>query len=240
MRDHLSVGQTALLVRGHRAEQQLQARLSRRAEASEQFARELGQRHPIVLTMASYRPDVHRRSPLLVFAACASCPRKGKLVLAPGRVDDVCVEPACYAAQARRVEDERVRRLDERYRARRSALAALLRTEYVQHEHLQVLMWVMLQALGSFVDRWRAEVGLPAYVGGSCQEWDMLSQWPYERLLTELVGLSVGYIADLTNQALPHGLRRCLIAAFGVESALLDEPNPGQEAAAGVPGCLPG
>lgn len=143
-------------VRRYRGEQLQHARQSRDAETCEQYARELSQRHPVVLTMASYRPDQHRRSPLLVFGACATCPRKGKLVLAPGRVDEVCVDPTCYAAQARRTSEERARRLEERHRARSMALAALLRTEYVQHEHLQLLMWAMLRALGPFVGRWRA------------------------------------------------------------------------------------
>lgn len=240
MQDHLSVAQTAQLVRRRRAELQQFARQARQASASEQYAQELGRRHPIVLTMANYRPDQHRRSPLLVFEACATCPRKAKLVLAPGRVDDVCVDPACYAAQARQQDRERIRRLQERYQARRAALDAVLRTEYVQHEHLQLLMWAMLQALGPFVDSWRGEVGLPAYVGGSYQEWGLLSAWPYERLLTELVSLCVGYIADLPNEVLPHGLRRCLITAFGVEPALLDEPGPGSLAEAPTAHSTPG
>lgn len=223
VRDGLSVGQTVQLVRSERAGQLLQARQARQAATCEQYARELRHRHPVVLTMADYDLARHRRSVLLGFTACAGCPRKAKLVLAPGRTDDVCVDPACFKEQAELPYRDLERRYQEGRQKRREALAAVLRNEYVQQEHMQLLMWTMLQALGSSVDSWRAEMHLPAYTGNSNQEWDMLSGWPYERLATEIVRLCVGYIAIRPNHMLPQGLRRCLTATFGVDPALMDE-----------------
>ena len=224
VRDGLSVGQTVQLVRSERGRQLLQGRQSKQAEACEQYACELRRRHPVVLTMADYDPAQHRRSVLLNFTACASCPRKAKLVVAPGRTDDVCVDPACFKEQSERPYHDLTRRYEEDRQKRREALAAVMRTEYVQQEHMQLLMWTMLQALGSSVDSWRAEMTLPAYTGNSNLEWDMLSGWPYERLTTEIVRLCVGYIAIRPNHMLPQGLRRCLTATFGVDPALMDDP----------------
>jgi ParB/RepB/Spo0J family partition protein len=225
VRDRLSVGQTVQLVRGERARQLQQARQARQAEGCEQYARELRRRHPVVLTMADYDPSQHRRSVLLNFTACATCPRKARLVLAPGRTDEVCFDPACFKEQAERPYRDLHRRHEESRQRRREALAAVLRTEYVQQEHMQLLMWAMLQALGSSVDSWRAEKHLPAYTGSSNQEWDMLSSWPYERLTTETVRLCVGSIAIRPNHMLPQGLRRCLTATFGVDPARMDDPG---------------
>lgn len=53
--------------------------------------------------------------------------------------------------------------------------------------------------------------------------WDHISLWSYERLLANIVRLSISYIATLNNSYLPKGLKQTLMSDFGVQPHLLDE-----------------
>jgi hypothetical protein len=138
----------------------------------------------------------------------------------------MCVKPECYNELLLRQEEARERIRLSRRLERRRAFEKVLASEEVMSEHLQYLFWTMLNVMGPTVDSWRSEVQLPSYADAQAtatEEWDTISGWSYEQLLTNIIGLSVGHIASLSSSSLPVGLKKSLTTHFGIQLQLLDE-----------------
>ncbi len=221
----LTALETTSRVNQYKYEKRLQATRLNKKLSLERRERALATQS-MVVTPESYAPERHHRVWDLMFPECATCTQKGVFLRPDGQVEDICVKPECYSELLLHQQEVRERIQHSRRVERRRAFEKVLASEDVMSEHLQYLLWTMLNLMGPTVDPWRSEVQLPPYSDAPATasvEWDTISRWSYEQLLTNIIGLSVGHIASLSNSSLPKGLKRSLIAQFGIQPQLLDE-----------------
>lgn len=181
-----------------------------------------------VITSDSYDPVRHHRIWDLLFVECASCTRKGTFLRSDGQVEDVCIVPDCYNSLLANHENENSRMRRMKHEERAQALEKVLESDTVEKIHLLYLLWTMLNFMGPTINAWRLEVNLPPYSDAPAAvstEWDHISNWPYERILTNVMHLSISHIASLGNSYLPTGLKQSLIVEFGIKPYLLDESS---------------
>ena len=183
-----------------------------------------------VVSWEEYDPQMHHRTWDLL-PGCLICTRKGVFVRKDGQVEDVCVDPACYATSLQRQRDQSTQQLRARKTVRLAAFDRLLQAEDITQPHLQYLLWSLVRLLGSGADTWRTEVDGNTSEGGAARDnWQRIEALSEEQLLTGIVRLSVSHMSTLDNDALPVGLRQSLIRNFGIPPDLLDEGLPVHEA----------
>ncbi len=222
--EKLTATDVAARVNRYKFEKRLQAQKLNKKLSLERKEQSLAARG-VVVTPDSYIPSQHHRIWDLVFPECTSCLQKGTFLRVDGQVEDVCVQPDCFNSLLQRQQKARELTLRSNRAERRKAFERVLNTEYVMREHLQYLLWTMLNAMGPAIDKWRSEVHLSLYSddpADTAKEWNEINAWPYEQLLTNMIRLSITYIADVSNSHLPEGLKQSLIMNFGIQPQLLD------------------
>jgi len=225
VQDNLTALATAARVNHHKFEQRLLATQASRRLSLERKTEALAERG-IVITTHTFDPERHHRVWDLVFNRCDDCQLKGTFLRDDGQVEAICVEPACYndlltTHRAFRQQAERLQGAE-----RRRELERVLDVDDVTTPHLCYLLWTLLNAIGPEADTWRAEFDLPDYVDASAAtsaEWDTISSWSDEQLLTSIMRLCIGHIATLSNNRLPEGLKHSLIEQFGVNPHVLSQ-----------------
>lgn len=225
--ERLTAEATASLVLHQRFEQRLLANQTTRRMNFERREQELAA-EGIVITPHSLDPTQHHRVWDLRFLECQTCQLKGTFLRTDGQIEAVCVVPTCYdrLVQQQRTVNERAIRTKQA--DRRAALEQVLDVEDVMTAHLHYLLWTMLDLMGPAADAWRREIGLPISPSreqAHVSDWEAISSWSDEQLLSNIMRLSMSHIAALSNDVLPPGLKRSLTQNFGVASRLLDE-NP--------------
>jgi ParB/RepB/Spo0J family partition protein len=223
--ENLTVSATATRVNRHNFEQRLAATRESRRLSLEHKLHALAE-HNVVVTAATYDAAQHHRVWDLIFDACEGCQAKGVFLRADGQVEEVCVMPNCYNSllTQQRAHIERVSqvRLVERQRA----LENVLDSEDVTSAHLQYILWTMLNLMGPAADDWRGEHSLLAHAetrGAGSADWNAVSSWPDEQVLTNILRLCVSHFVALSNDVLPSGLKQSLIQNFGVNPQVLGE-----------------
>ncbi|HEU5378581.1 MAG TPA: ParB/RepB/Spo0J family partition protein [Ktedonobacteraceae bacterium] len=221
----LTANEITQLISRHKFEKRLQTIKANRKQQFERKLQKLAEKG-VVVTSESYRSGQHHRIWDLVFTECATCTVKGLFLRDDGQVEDICIEPNCYnellqSRQERLLEQQRTKRLE-----RLQAFTRVFDSEEVTKAHLQYQLWSMIHAMGPGANNWRNDLKLPPYSDtpeAAAAEWDQMSSWSYEYLLTNIVHLSISYIATLSNSHIPQGLRKNLISNFGIAPELLDE-----------------
>jgi hypothetical protein len=221
----LTASATAACVNRYNLEQRLAASRESRRLSLEHKLHALA-KHNVVVTAATYDPEQHHRAWDLIFDACEGCLVKGVFLRADGQVEEICIRPKCYNSlltqQRGRIERVSQVRLVERQRA----LENVLDSEDVTSAHLQYILWTMLNLMGPAADGWRGEHNMLTHAethGAGLADWNLVSSWPDEQVLTNIVRLCVSHFVGLSNDVLPSGLKQSLIQNFGVNPQLLGE-----------------
>ena len=231
IREHLTIEQSRGLIQHYMREQrQAKVKAWREQRLATIVAEVTAQTKKEVITNSHFNPQQHHRIYDLVFPACQSCQRKAHFVTPSFHVEDLCIVPTCWEQQQQQQHSRTTQyhTWSEQQVQRRHAIERVLEGDTVEHEHLQYLLWVLLQLKGSSLNNWRESVGLMPIVGAistSVQEWEVISSWSYERVLTALFGIGIAHVANIDNITLPYGLRKSLHSRFGVPSKLLGLPE---------------
>lgn len=173
-----------------------------------------------VITWQNFDPLKHQRIWSLVFNECATCDRKGRFLRADNIIEDICIDSVCFNGLSKKYGEIRDLEVKRVLKERKAAFDLVLESETVSIEHLQYLLWLIVQLLG-----YSDNGGLAmTYMGRSKSDtWHLIASLSEEQLLTQIVRITVLYLSDQSNNELPEDLRYSLMKRFGIPSSVLFE-----------------
>jgi hypothetical protein len=169
---------------------------------------------------------VHQRMWNLRFPECRTCPKKGIFLTRDLRQEDLCVDPLCYRRLDHRERNDRVaEQLNVRAAVRRELEKVLARDD-LEESHLQILVFTLLELMGSLADEWRNERALSTHANRSSPEetWNHLSSLTADDLITAAIEFCVMYLAAGAGHALrvPDNMARDLAASFSLSYPVIE------------------
>lgn len=179
----------------------------------------------VVVTQDLYDPNRHHRIWDLCFTECSSCDIKGKFLRSDLQIEDICIDPSCYDSLLAKQRQVNQLASEKRVNERHSALANVLKREEISKLHLQYLLWVQLSLMGSSADEWRQEFDLIEYnqtIASDANAWRLISSWSEEKILTNVIRLTMTRISSLDNHYIPEGLKQTLFAEFDIPRSLFE------------------
>lgn len=170
------------------------------------------------VTWQNFDPAQHHRYWDLIFKECTQCERKGQFLRADGVVELVCIDSACFTTLSMHASEQQEQSIRRMKQERQIAFNLILESDTLTIEHLQYLLWSLAHLMEPNIHGWQATI-----VEGDANPdlWSTITMLSEEQLLTQIVRLTMFYLAGQNNDKIPQGLRRSLMKRFGLPSSVL-------------------